>query len=132
MSMFEQAAQLKLRFETNRGLISVEDLYDLPLSTTKANGVSLDTVAIGVHKALKEATEISFVAEVSAENSVMQLRMDIVKHVIDERKQKNAMRLLAAEKSQKKKRLLEILSNKQDEELQGKSADEIEAMIAAL
>ena len=34
-NLFERATLLKLRFTTEYGMISVEDLWDLPLTTTR-------------------------------------------------------------------------------------------------
>ena len=56
--MFEQAARMKLRFDTPRGALSAEDLWDLPLTSTR--GLSLNDIAITLHHALKHDT-VSFV-----------------------------------------------------------------------
>ena len=51
--MFEKASRMKLRFNTQRGVLSVEDLWDLPL-------IQLDNIAIALNKKLQESkTEAS-------------------------------------------------------------------------
>lgn len=46
MSIFEQASREKVRFQTQVGQVSVEDLWELPLSS-KANKPNLDDIAKG-------------------------------------------------------------------------------------
>ena len=42
--MFEKASRLKLRFSTSIGMLSAEDLWDLPLSSRNGTA-NLDDVA---------------------------------------------------------------------------------------
>jgi hypothetical protein len=130
--MFERASRLKLRFETPRGLLTVEDLWDLPLQTSRQNGVSLDQIAIDLNNQIKDATTVSFVEETTRSNEVLALKFDIVKHVIAEIKAENAARHTAAERLDRKQRLLELIAKKQDAALSEKSVEELTAMVDSL
>ena len=57
--MFERASKLKLRFNTEKGMVTTEDLWDLPL--LQRNAVDLDSLAKNLNKAVKESGEESFV-----------------------------------------------------------------------
>lgn len=48
MSIFQQASRSKLRFATQLGNLSTEDLWDLPLTSVK--GVSLKSIATDLQK----------------------------------------------------------------------------------
>lgn len=126
--MFEQAARMKLRFDTARGALSAEDLWDLPLTSTR--GPSLNDIAIGLHHALKHDT-ISFVDDERLDPR-LQLGFDIVKHVIDVRKEENRIAAEARAKAEQKQKILGILARKEDAELEGKSMDELRALIGAM
>ncbi len=124
--MFEKATRLKLRFETTRWTISVEDLWDLSLT-------DLDAVAISLHKLLRQADgTVSFVTPVAPSNDVLQLKFDIVKHVLDLRVKERDEAKMANERANKKQQLLEILSRKENAALEGKSSEELTAMINSL
>jgi hypothetical protein len=126
--MFEQAARMKLRFDTPRGALSAEDLWDLPLTSTR--GPSLNDIAIGLHHALKHDT-VSFVDD-ERPDPRLQLGFDIVKHVIDVRKEENRIAAEARAKAEQKQKILGILARKEDAELEGKSMDELRALIGAM
>lgn len=130
--MFLKAAQKKLRFSSSKGLLSVEDLFDLPLNSIRPGVVTLNGVALTIHKALKDEEEISFVADSCNCDETMQLRMDIVKEVIRIKKDENAAKLIAKDKADKKKRLLELINNKQDEALAEKPLAELLKMVDEL
>lgn len=131
--MFEKASRLKLRFDTSRGQISVEDLWDLPLTsgTSKPN---LDDIAKGVHRELRNSAETeSFVTPASSTgNDELQLKFDVVKHVIDVRVAERNAAADAAKRRENKQRILEIVALKEDESLRGKSLDELRAMAEAM
>jgi hypothetical protein len=128
--MFEKAARLKLRFETCQGCLSAEDLWDLPLTSNRGRA-NLDEIAIALHGQLQRSS-VSFVNDDDKPNELIQLRFDVVKHVIDVRKAENKAAADAHAKAEQKQKLLGILARKQDEELEGKTREELEAMIAAL
>jgi hypothetical protein len=130
-SNFERAARLKLRFETPAGHLSVEDLWDLPLISTRVR-VSLDDVARSLHRSIKEAQEESFVIKPTTDSEKLQLGFEIVKHIIEVRMAENEEERVKAENRRKKQRVLEILAQKRDGELSGKSVEELEELAATL
>lgn len=123
--MFEKASRMKLRYQTNRGVISVEDLWDLSLE-------SLDTIAISLNKKLKESQTESFIKTKTKDTTELELKFNIVKHIIDVKLSEAEARKNAAEKRAKKQKLMDLIAKKQDAELEGKSVDELMKELAAL
>ena len=124
--MFEEATRLKLRFNTGLGNLAVEDLWDLPLLGEKA---SLDSIAKWLNKAIKEESEESFVVKKTIANAVLNLKFEIVKHIIDVKLEEAERREKAAETKAKKERIMAILEEKQDDDLKSKSADELKDLL---
>ena len=63
--MFEQASRLKLRFTTARGSLSVEDLWDLPLTSTTGKP-NLDDIAKSLNRELRATSEETSFVEPNA------------------------------------------------------------------
>ena len=123
--MFKKAAKLKLRFQTNKGLLSVEDLFDLKLK-------DLDNIAIKLDEELAKSPRKSFISEVAPENTLLQLKFDIVKDIItDKLKEAQDKEAYKANKA-KKERLEELLAKKQDAKFENMSEEELQAELAKL
>ena len=58
--MFEKATQEKYRFETTKGLVNTEDLWDLPLV---GGNCCLDDIAKDLNRDVKENEEESFIVK---------------------------------------------------------------------
>ncbi len=128
--MFEKASRLKLRFETSRGILATEDLWDLPLSSVR--GTNLDELAIGLNRQLKDSQTESFVAANPRKDEVLELKFEIVKRVIEVKLAEAAQAKLAADKKAQKQRLLEIIARKQDQQLESTSLEDLQKMVADL
>ena len=116
MDIYKQACANKVRFKTTNGLISTEDLFDLPL--TSKNGMNLDVVAKTVYEALKSEESVSFVEKSSnPRKESLELAMEIVKDVIRIKQEEAAAKADLASKAAKRDQLLRALSTKQEQEL---------------
>lgn len=130
-NIFERATRAKLRFVSVRGLLTVEDLWDLPL--TSKNGFDIDAVAKEANFRLKEAGEESFVStKPDPAKALLELQMDVLKHIIAVRLQEQEAAKQKAERKVERARLLEALDSKQVEALKGLSPEEIRARIAEI
>ena len=125
MNNFEKATRLRLRFETSRGNLNVEDLWRLPLA-------ELDKLAIALNKQLKESSDESFIKAKSKDNKLLELRFDIVKHIIETLLSEDEEKKKAADKRAKREQLLELIAKKKNQELEGKSLEELEAELTKL
>lgn len=128
---FEQASRNKLRFSTTQGTLDVEDLWDLPLNSERR--ANLNDIARELSKEIRNADTEDFVGTTSSKaNTTTKLKFDVVLHVITVRKAENDAAQQATQKASQKARIREILAKKQDSELEGKSADELEQLLAGM
>ena len=129
--MFEIAARTKLRVSTAKGLISIEQLWDVPLRSN--DGYNLDFLAKAANKEVKSTTEESFVdAAPSAVQDRAALLFDLIKHVIKTKlAEEEAAKKKTANKAEREK-LLRILAEKQEGKLTELSEKELQARINEL
>jgi hypothetical protein len=130
VEMFEKASRLKLRFETTKGQLTVEDLWQLPL--TSASGPNLDDIAVALDKKLKDTTNVSFVHKKLKSDQTTQLKFDIVRHIIDVRLFEQEQSDKAKDIADQKQKILRLMSEKQDEALKGSSIEELQRMLDEL
>ena len=123
MDLFEMATRNKFRFPY-KGMISVEDLWDL-------GPIQLDTVYKALNREIKKADEVSLVSTDNSEDAELTAKIDIVKFIFDVKTNEAAARKIAAENAEKKRRIAEILAQKQEESLMSKSEDELKKMLDA-
>lgn len=122
--MFEKATREKLRFQ-HKGLLSVEDLWDLNVN-------ELDTIYRSLNKQQKSVQEESLLETRSKSNTTLDLQIDIIKHIVTVKLNEKAEQESRKEKSEKKQKLMSILAQKQDADLQNKSAEELQKMLVEL
>lgn len=128
------ALEQKWRFPSKRGPLTIEDLFDLPL--TKNNGLNLDTVAIEINKQLQEKQgSTSFVestVEKLAEINKLDTMLEIVKTIIKQRQDEHEYKLNKAALDSKRKELQRLIDQKQNEALASLSVDELQQQLDAL
>lgn len=132
MNIFEQASRSKLRFDTNRGTLTVEQLWDMPL-TSKNNSFDLDTLARGVSQGLKSLSEESFVeASSNPVKAEEELKLEILKHIIQVKLDARTNAVKALEKAAQKHTLQEILAQKKQQALYEMPVTELEKRLKEL
>lgn len=131
MNIFEQASRKKLRFASNKGELTVEQLWDMPL--TSNNKFDLDATARVVNQDLRGVTEESFVAiKPDPRKPELELKLEILKHIIAVKIKAQQDAASAAEKAEKRRKLHEALANQEDKALASMSKDEIMKQLAEL
>jgi len=119
--MFEKASRLKLRF-AYKGLVSAEDLWDLPVR-------ALDSVYKQLVKEEKAQEEESLLDKRSNANTVLNLQVSIIKHVVATKLDEQEKRKDTKEKAERKQKVLEIISSKQDQVLLDMPLEELQKMV---
>ena len=61
--MFERATREKFRFNSPQGALSAEDLWDLPLTSDRANRANLNDIAKELNKTLKAKNDEEYFVE---------------------------------------------------------------------
>lgn len=123
MNLFEIASREKYRFPY-KGLISVEDLWDLTMP-------QLDGVYKALSKEVKTQGEDSLMAEATTDKKLTNM-IEIVKHIFSVKQEEADARKTAAENKKKRERIAEVLAQKEDEALHNMSADELKKLMTDL
>lgn len=115
--MYKEAVQLKVRF-SYKGQISLEDLWDLSLA-------ALDKIYSELSSEYRNLQQDGLLAKPTRESELLKLKLALVKDVFETKQNAAEEAKQAAEKSARKQKILEILSDKEDEGLKNLSADEL-------
>jgi hypothetical protein len=123
-NLFISAIRGKFRFPF-KGLVNVEDSFDMSVR-------DLDLVFKSLNSELKQVKEESLLDLKTQQDKELDMKIEIVKYIVSVKLEEESLRLKAKEKKEQKQKLLELLAEKQDESLKGKSIEEIKAMLEEL
>ena len=119
--LFEQATRGKYRFDTHVGPLSVEDLWDLPVK-------ALDLAFKGLNALAKEIQEESLLDTRSAEDRVVENKIEIIRYIVGVKQQEAKERAEESENAANRKLAREALASRKIQDLQNLPAGELEAI----
>lgn len=123
-NIFEVATRQKYRFPY-KGSISVEDMWDLPVT-------ALDSVFKTLNAKAKQAQEESLLESKTKEDEETAIKIQIVRHIVGVKQTEELEREKAKENKEMKQRLLEIKVAREDKRLEDLSDAELDKLIAEL
>ena len=124
MDNFKQASKIALRFQTNKGLLSVEQLWHL-------NQTDLSDAIKNVKKIIKKTDddELSFLESAGVTDVENQLRFDLLKDVyLTKKAEKEEIQNAAAIKTHNQK-IIELITEKKENKLRDMSVEELEKLL---
>ena len=122
--MFEYVTRNKVRFPF-KGLISVEDLWDLSLT-------NLDSIYKTLNKQIKQSEEESLLNTKTTVDKELDVQIAIVKHIVAVKLAEQEAREKASAKKAQKQKIMAIIASKQDEALQNSSVEDLQKMLDEL
>jgi len=120
--MYKEALQRKLRFLTAKGSLTLEQLFDLSIT-------SLDTLAVALNDEYEQSTTKSFLVKRNDADRTVKLKLDIVLDILNSKV--DEAEAIANKKRDKEhnEKIMALIAEKQDGELRGKSIEELSAML---
>lgn len=120
--IYKAASKLKLRFQTTKGTLSIEQLWGLSLA-------ELDALAVSLEQAYKDSKSKSFLDKKTEKDKIIKLRFDIALDVLNTKVEEKDAAKKKAEDKEHDQKILSLIKEKQDEALKGKSIKELEKML---
>ena len=111
-----------MRFQTSKGPLSTEQLWDLSLN-------DLDVLAVSLEEEATKAGRKSFLVRSSAKDKTAKLKFDIVIDILGTKVEDANAASEAQEIKEHNKKIINLISEKKEESLKGKSITELEAML---
>lgn len=124
-NLFFTAAKSQYRFTSNKGQLSVEDLFSLSLT-------ALDAIAVGIDEEIQKLGRKSFISKTTNQNTDLSNKLEIVKLIIQDKQDEAENRKARAEKAGQKAFLEGLLQKKKIEKLEGLSEEDIQKQLDAL
>lgn len=126
------ALRNKLRWDSPKGPLSIEELWELPLTSATGTRANLDDIAVALHKSLESGTTVSFVNTEAKPDETARIKFDIVKHIIDVKVEERKAAATARENAEKKQRIMAIIAERQEQDLKNLPMEELTKLLAGL
>ena len=124
-TLFIKSVRNKYRFASKRGHLSVEDLWDLSLT-------SLDEVAIAIYDDLEKIGKRSFVRQKTEQSDDLSSKLDVVKYIIETKVSDAAQKAQQTKKKGQLEFLKKLKEQKEIEKLESMSESDLDKQIADL
>lgn len=121
--MFIIATRKKMRFPY-KGMISVEDLWDLPVT-------ELDKIYKSLNKKAKSAQEDSLL-ETTTEDEYLKIQIEIVRYIVSVKLDERKAAETAQERKEMEQRILAIKAQRANEKLENLSDEDLDKMLEEL
>lgn len=120
--MYKEASRLKLRFQTNKGILSMEQLWDLSIP-------ELDELTIRLESEYKDSGKKSFVVKRTEKDKIAKMKFDISLDILNTKVEEDSLALEAKENKAHNEKIIALIAEKQDESLKEKSIKDLEKML---
>ena len=124
MEMYKQAAILGLRVQTTKGLLSVDQLW-----TLKLKDLSDSLKALKKNSTKTSDSELDFLEETTKIDVISELAFEIMKDVYLTKREEAKRIKEDAEVKAYNQKIIEIIARKQDQDLENKSLEELQALL---
>lgn len=121
--MYKEARRLGLRFQTTKGNLSVEQLWSLSID-------DLDTLVVSLDEAYKNSKiSKSFIKKRTTADKKIKLQFDIALDVLNTMQEEVETIKEAREIKEHNSKIINLIAEKKDSELAGKSIKDLEKML---
>jgi hypothetical protein len=120
--MYKEASKTKLRFNTSKGVLTVEQLWDLSLP-------DLDSLAVSLEETHKNSKGKSFLDIKTTKDKSIKLQFDIVLDILNTKVEENEKIRDAKEIKEHNQKILGLIAEKQEDVLKGKSIKDLEKLL---
>ena len=120
--IYKQASMLALRINTEKGSLSVEQLWTLKLS-------ELDQLAVSLEEVLEKSAGKSFLKPKSQANQIAKLKFEIVLDILNTKKEAQETAAKSAEVKAHNEKILSLIAQKEEGKLQEMSVEELTALL---
>lgn len=120
--MYKEAIRSGMRIQTNKGNLSIEQLWDLPLT-------ELNTLAVSLDEKYKNSKGKSFLDTKTVADKGLKNQFDIVLDILETKKEELDIASKKKENKDHNAKIFALIAKKKEGELEGKSLKQLEAML---
>lgn len=137
MNPFLEATRVALRFSTQAGDYSVEDLWRIPLHKTKSR-VALVDIAQNLHNELTSVSNSAAPSWLTSQTTKptstveLELKLEVVRQVYEAREEEHRLKREAAEREVTRAKIKHLIELRKDEALSSRSLEDLEEMLKQL
>lgn len=127
--MYKEASKQKLRVQSNKGPLSVEQLWELSLS-------ELDEIAVNLEEEYKKSGKKSYLVAKSKKDKTLKLKFDIVLDILTSKVESEEKAKIAGETKRKLDRVIairaKVIESKEEEDIAEMSDKEFDKYLKTL
>jgi len=121
-NIYKFAAKHKITFSTAKGNLNVSDLFDLKVE-------ELDKIYSNLKKVEENKNKFTLLEKKNDSDSIAEVKIAILKDIVEDKLAAKEAAEKAATTRAKNQKILELIAKKKDQELEGKSIEELEKML---